>query len=74
MFAGPPVALWADAAPDGRSGQPRLPCPAADSSAPQIRGLEEHPFVKVVAEYPWINIFAELGKMNNGEKTYGTNG
>ena len=57
-----------------RKQHPRLPCPAADSSAPKIQGLEEHPFVKVVAEYPWINIFAELGKLNNGEKTYGTNG
>jgi hypothetical protein len=39
-----------------------------EAGVPESVKLEEHPFVKVVAEYPWLKIFDELGKLNNGQR------
>jgi hypothetical protein len=27
--------------------------------------LKEHPFAKAMAEYPWLNVFSNLGKLND---------
>ena len=52
--------------PERKQHPRRLPTIEAAPSASSA--LEEHPFAKVVAEYPWLNIFTELGKMNNGQR------
>lgn len=50
-----------------RKQHPRLP-QTIEAATPASGTLEEHPFAKVVAEYPWLNIFTELGKMNNRQR------
>jgi len=50
-----------------RKQHPRLPQTIEAGPSEAVK-LEEHPFTKVVAEYPWLKIFAELGKMNNGQR------
>jgi uncharacterized protein with von Willebrand factor type A (vWA) domain len=43
-----------------RKQHPHWPPAAPPGAAP----LEEHPFAKVMAEYPWLEMFAELGKLD----------
>jgi uncharacterized protein with von Willebrand factor type A (vWA) domain len=50
-----------------RKQHPRLP-QTQQVGAPESVKVQEHPFVKVVAEYPWLKMFDELGKLNNGQR------
>jgi hypothetical protein len=50
-----------------RRQRPRLPQETVAATSAS-NTLEEHPFAKVVAEYPWLNIFTELGKLNHGQR------
>ena len=50
-----------------RRQRPRLPQATGVATSTSSR-LEEHPFAQVVAEYPWLNIFTELGKLNHGQR------
>ena len=50
-----------------RKQHPHLP-PAREAGAPESGRLKEHPFVKVVAEYPWLKMYDELGKLSNGQR------
>jgi uncharacterized protein len=34
-------------------------------AAPALGKLEEHPYVKMLAEYPWLKVFDDLGKLNS---------
>jgi uncharacterized protein len=35
---------------------------------PEIMKMEEHPFIKVVAEYPWLKMFNDLGDKSKGAR------